>query len=75
METKASPPMETKEDFMHAFEKTHEKGDLKLTEEEAEKFKTAFDDPEFCKLMVRLMSFIITIVQKKLLLNTHYLCC
>lgn len=36
---------------MHAFERSQDKGDLKLTQEEAEKFKTAFEDPEFCKLM------------------------
>ena len=47
--------MENKEDFLSAFERTQEKGDLKLTKEEAEKFKNAFEDPEFCKLMVRLL--------------------
>lgn len=47
--------MESKEDFMNAFERTHDKGDLKLSNEEAEKFKTAFEDPEFCKLMVSLV--------------------
>jgi hypothetical protein len=44
--------MESKDDFMKAFEQSQDKGDLKLSQEEAEKFKTAFEDPEFCKLMV-----------------------
>jgi hypothetical protein len=50
--TEISTMEASKEDFMNAFEKSQDKGDLKLSQEEAEKFKTAFEDPEFCKLMV-----------------------
>ena len=41
------------EDYKKKFEQAQSKSekDLQITPDEAEKFKKAFDDPEFCRLM------------------------